>query len=271
MSYLSKVTTEIVHKAPILTIIAPPGAGKTTLAATFPKAIFIRGEDGSAALANLENKPAMFPLLINEQSPRMAVLHMIGELLTQEHEFKTLVFDAVTSMNILFERELAKRDNVQNVVESCGGFQKCYDELKAWHLKIFEGCERLRNEKGMTIVFLAHTEIRNIKNSPEESSNYSVWAMDMHHKPSSIYINNSDAVIYMVKEKFVTGVTVDRKGNQTSKGRVTESGDRKLITSSDGQTGFISAKNRFDLPTELEINKGENPLLNLIPFFNSQA
>lgn len=271
MSYLSQVTTNIVHKAPIITIIAPPGAGKTTLAATFPKPIFIRGEDGTAALSNMQNAPAMFPLLINEQNPRMAVLHMIGELLNTEHDFKTLVFDAVTSMNVLFERELAKRDNVSNVVESCGGFQKCYDELKSWHLKIFEGCERLRNEKNMTIVFLAHTEIRTIKNSPEESSNYSVWAMDMHHKPSSIYINNSDAVIYMVKEKFITGVQKDRKQAQVGKAQVTESGNRILITSSDGQTGFISAKNRFDLDNEIPVEKGTNPLLNLIPFFNTQA
>lgn len=51
-------------------------------------------------------------------------------------------------------------------------------------------------------------------------------------------------------------------------GRVTNTGERVLITSSDGTVGYIDAKNRYSLPDEIEVSKGENPLLDLIPFLS---
>jgi hypothetical protein len=63
-----------------------------------------------------------------------------------------------------------------------------------------------------------------------------------------------------------------KKGNTTKHGRLTQTGDRVLITSGDGMVGYINAKNRFKLEQEIDLPEGENPLLSLIPYFaNKQA
>ena len=275
MSILQQATKSKI-RPPILTIIGSKGTGKSTLAGLFPSAVFIRGEDGSSVFEDWEEsiQPYLLPQLITQDSPRMNVLHTIGELLTTEHSFETLVIDTINTMNTLFERELAKRDGVTNVIESCGGFQKCFDELKMWNLKIFEGCERLRNEKNMSIVFLSHSIDKKIKNSPDENSDYVVWAIDMHAKPASVYLNGSDGVYYLTKEAFIVGAEVNKRTGATTKyGRKTESGNRVLITSGDGKTGYIDAKDRYKLPAEIPVEHGENPLLKLISFYttNTQA
>lgn len=273
MSILQQATKSKV-RPPMLTIIAAKGVGKTTLAGLFPKPIFIRAEDGSEVFEDWADdvQPTLLPPLMSEQSARMTVLQTIGELLKVDHDFKTLVFDAVTSMNLLFEKELCKLDNVSNVGEASGGFHKGFLTIANWHLDIIRGCERLRDEKNMTIVFLGHSAITKIKNSPEESSEYAIWGLDMNPKSANIYLNNSSGVYYLTKEKFIVGAETNRKTGATTKfGRATETGKRILVTNGDGKTGYIDCKDRYGLPSEIEVEHGTNPLLTHIKFFNSQA
>ena len=258
----------------MLTIIASKGVGKTTLAGLFPNPVFIRGEDGSEVFEEWESdvQPTLLPPLMYEQSARMAVLSTIGELLKTEHDFKTLVFDAITSMNLLFEKELCKTDNVSNVGDASGGFHKGFLTIANWHMDIIRGCEKLRDDKGMTIVFLGHSAITKIKNSPDESSEYAVWGLDMHQKSANVYLNNSSGVYYLTKEKFVVGAETNKKTGATTKfGRATESGNRVLITSGDGKTGYIDCKDRYGLDPEIPVAHGTNPLLTQIKFFNTQT
>lgn len=96
----------------------------------------------------------------------------------------------------------------------------------------------------------------------------------MHAKPASVYLNGSDGVYYLTKEAFIVGAEVNKRTGATTKyGRKTESGNRVLITSGDGKTGYIDAKDRYKLPAEIPVEHGENPLLKLISFYttNTQA
>lgn len=271
LQQVRKATDKI--RPPMLTIIASKGVGKTTLAGMFPKPIFIQAEDGSEVFEQWEDdvQPALLPPLMGEQSARMTVLNTIGSLLKEDHNYETLVFDAITSMNLLFEKELCKIDNVTNVGDASGGFHKGFLTVANWHLDIIRGCERLRDEKNMTIVFLGHSAITKIKNSPDEASEYAIWGLDMSPKSANIYLNNSSGVYYLTKEKFITGAETDRKGRQTKFGRATESGTRVLVTSGDGKTGYIDCKDRYGLPPEITVEQGTNPLLTHIKFFNTQA
>lgn len=273
LSILSKPLT----KPPQITFVGTPGVGKTTLAALFPNPVFITAEDGTSVFDSWDEdlKPMVFPKLPRAKrgkdgldvSTLDALLDQLRLLITDEHDYKTLVIDSVTSLHTLFEHELCEIYQVDNVAEAAGGYAKGFKVIKEMHAKVKNACDHLR-EKGMTIIFLAHTGTKKVKNSPDASSEYTVFSLDMHEDSVQIYVNLCDAVIYIRQEEIISGAVTDKRGATTKFGKIVQSGERWLVTSSDGRKGFVLAKNRFKLEPNIELPEGENPLLKLIPFFN---
>lgn len=268
-------------KPPIITIIASPGAGKSTLGALFPSPIFIQAEDGSSVFENWEEdaQPTLLsplPKARKDQAGNMAqstyetLKNQLRELLTAEHDYKTLVVDAVTSMSRLLEAEIALRDGVGTVADAAGGFHKGYIELAQQHAEIVYMCSVLRKKKNMAIVFLGHLGTEKVKNRPDDAAQYNVYSLDMHKDSSAIYVSQSDAVIYIKNQEFVTGQETNKKGQVTKFGRAIQTGERVLITSGDGMMGFVSAKNRYGMDNEIPLPLGTNPLLPFIRHFNGE-
>lgn len=275
MSYLEQAKKPTVQ-APVLTIVGFPGVGKTSLAALFPNPIFIQGENAGSVFETWsdEDKPTLFPELPapnaeKQRKPSEILLTQLRELATAGHDFKTVVVDAVTTLNSLFENEIIEFDvnDVNNIGEAAGGFGKGYLAVAALHAKVRNACEHLRR-KGIAVVFLAHSGIAKVKNRPDVEA-YSTWSLDMHEASRKIYVATSDAVLYLKSKEFVMGGDKDKKGNVKSFGKVTSTGERVLIAASEGTIGYVDAKNRYDFPEEIEVEKGKNPLLGLIPFFNA--
>ena len=277
MSYLSQVK-KATPQAPVVTIVGFAGSGKSSLAGLFPNPIFIQAENASTVFETMadELQPAFMPLLpkANKQKgvkPSYVLLEQLRELITQEHEFKTVVIDTITALNVMFEQEVVEFDDreVNNIGEAAGGFNKGYLVVAGLHAKLLMACEHLR-KRGMTVVFLAHTGIVKMKNRPDVGADYTAFSLDMNDASRKLYVSNSDAVLYLKAREYVSGGEENKKGQTTKFGRITNTGERVLITSSDGTIGYIDAKNRYNLPDEIEVNKGENPLIALIPFFNKQ-
>lgn len=265
-------------QAPVLTIVGFPGVGKSTLGALFPNPIFIQAENAASVFETwpAEKQPTLMPEIPSpsrrhDSKPSEVVLAQLRELVTAEHEYKTVVVDAVTTLNMLFEAEVIEFDphSASNIGEAAGGFGKGYLAVAALHAKIRSACEHLRR-KGIAVVFLAHSGIAKVKNRPDVEA-YSTWSLDMHEASRKIYVATSDAVLYLKTKEFVTGTDEDKKGNIKKYGKVMSSGERVLITCSEGTIGYVDAKNRYDLPEEIEVSKGENPLMNLLPFFGGQT
>lgn len=271
-------TIAVKKSAPMITIIGSPGTGKTTLAATFPKAIFIQAEKATTIFESFDDDvmPMVYPVLPRSNykrkpqlSTKSVLLDQLRELATEKHDRKTVVIDSVTTLHARFEHELCEKYNVDNVADAAGGFQKGYIVVAEMHNEIMNACNVLRN-KGLAIVFLAHTGIQRVKDSPELDE-HCVYTMDMHKQSVPIYVNQVDMVVYLVKESFVTGKETNKKGQITKYGKLIQTGARKLITSSDGKVGYVAAKTRYPMDVELPLGLGENPLLELIPFFNTKT
>lgn len=280
MSYLEKASKPLAA-APIITVIGSPGTGKSSFAGTFPNPIFIQAERASSVFESWDEdiQPTLLPELPKPTvdaagnmtaSPKEILMAQLRELATVEHGFKTLVLDTVTALNLKLEAEAAVRDGVETVADAAGGFHKGYTLVAGWHSEVMHACQVLATRKKMAIVLLGHTGVQKIKNSPDEASEYSVYSLDMYPKSAAVYINNSDAVFYIRKEEFVTGAEKNRKGQTTKYGRVMQTGERKLITTGDGLTGFVSAKSRYNMPAEIDLPLGENPVLEFIKFFKEQ-
>lgn len=260
--------------APMITIVGSAGTGKTTLAGLFPKPLFITAETGTSVFDEWDDE--LKPTVISvegKKTPIQFVAELQRELYSEDHDFKTIVVDSITALNLLIEKQIVDEDErATNIGDACGGFQKGFIESAMRHAQIISGFDLIRKKKNIAIVFLGHTGVIKMKNSPDESSEYSVFGLDMHQKSAANYVNNSDAVLYLTKEKFIVGAETNRKTGATTKfGRATESGNRILITSGDGKTGYVSAKNRFGLEPEIHVEHGTNPLLTQIKFFNTQA
>lgn len=268
-------------KPPMITIVGTPGTGKTTLGAMFPNALLVMSEDGASVFDSWdeEAKPSVLPRLPkaskdevgNLKSTRETLLSIMDELITTEHGFTTLVVDSITSLDMLFGHEIALRDGVNTVADASGGFHKGYAEVASWHAEFVYKCEQLRAVKRMGIVFLAHTGIKKIRNRPDAAADYSVFSMDMDNQALSIYTSQCDAVLYLVKEEFIQGSETNRKGQTTKLGRLVQTGERKLITTGDGQVGYINAKNRYNMPAEIPVEHGSNPILQFVKFYNSEV
>ena len=271
-------TIEVKKSAPMITIIGSPGTGKTTLAATFPKTIFIQAEKATTIFESFDEDvmPMVYPVLPRSNykrkpliSTKSTLLSQLRELATEDHDRQTVVIDSVTTLHARFEHELCEKYDVDNVAEASGGYAKCYVELAEWHSEIMNACGVLRN-KGMSIVFLAHTGIQRVKDSPELDE-HCVYTMDMDKKSVPVYVNQVDMAVYLAKDSFVSGKESNKKGQVTKYGKLIQTGARKLITASDGKVGYVAAKTRYPMDVEIPIGLGENPLLELIPFFNKQT
>jgi len=273
---MALVTTKAQIQAPMITIIGMPHAGKTTLAAMFPKPVFIQAEHSQTVFEEwpLDKQPDFLPRLPepnkrNNTSTLEALKGQLRDLLTETHDFKAVIIDTVTTLNVMFEKEVVlfdEKPDIKSIVQACNGYQAGYDAVSRMHAEVRIACEHLRRLKGMTIVFLAHCGIGRIKNRPDAEP-YATWTLDMHEKSRHVYINQVDAVIYLKIKDIVIGMEADKKGNIKKFGKMVTSEERVLITSSDGLIGFVDAKCRYDFPKEIDVPFGENPLLQYIPFF----
>ena len=269
-------------KPPMITIVGSPGTGKTTLGAMFPGALILPTEDGTSVFENWDSdaQPDVLPRLPKAakdgagnigRSPRATLNAIMDELISTDHGYKTLVVDSITTLAKLLEDEIAMRDGVGTVADAAGGFHKGYTEVAGWHSDFVYRCEQLRAVKKMAIVFLAHTGVKKIRNRPDAAADYSVFSLDMDGQALGVYVAQSDAVLYLKKEEFVVGSEQNRKGQTTKYGRVTQTGDRKLVTTGDGQVGYVNAKNRYGMPAEIDVPQGTNPITQFIKFYNQEA
>lgn len=278
--YLSQATKPK-PKAPIITIIGYPGAGKTSIGSLFPKPFFIFSESKTSTFDEMpeDQKPHGFvlppkPSKRGSLSIRKIVNGIVKELVTEDHEYKTLVVDSITKLNDLYEAEVVEFDESKippnNIEEAAGGFQKGYKVSASYHAELLRGAAAL-TRKGIAVVFLAHTGTFKIKNSPDDKSEYSTYNIDMHKHSRALYIEDSDAVFYLKKQENIIGHEENKKGQTVKTGRKIISGERILITTSDGTVGYVDAKKCWNsMPDELDVPFGENPILQYIPFFNEE-
>lgn len=268
-------------KPPMITIVGSPGVGKTSLGALFPSAILLPTEDGTAVFENWSDdvQPAVLPRLPKAQkdevgnmarSSRDTLNKIMDELLTTDHGYKTFVVDSISTLGKMFESEISLRDGVGNVAEASGGFHKGYTEVASWHADFIYKCEQLRAVKNMAIIFLAHIGVKRVRNRPDAEADYSIFSLDMDNQALSNYVAHSDAVLYLVKEELVLGHQTNRRGQTTKYGRVTQTGERRLITTGDGKVGYVDAKNRYNMPGEIDVPFGTNPITQYIKFFNQE-
>lgn len=249
MGMMDTVTTP--DDGPIIcTILGDAGRGKTSLAATFPNPIFIRAEDGLKSLRG-KDKPKAFPVLTKVSE----LWDQLLALLHDEHDFKTLVIDSVTSLEALFTEDILSREKEpgRGLQQAAGGYGAGLDVLASMHRRVRKAAGLLAAKRGMNVVFTAHADT--VRMEPPDSEPYMSYTLRLNKKSMPAYIDDVDIVGFLRLETYVKGKDGERK-------QAISDGTRELICIADAAS---VSKNRFDITEPLVVKKGENPLAAYIP------
>ena len=232
----------------ICTLFGEGGMGKTTLAAMFPKPVFIRTEDGTASLAGNDNV-SLFPLATSTQD----VLDAIEALATQKHDHKTLVIDSITQLGTMIEAEIVAADpKAKSINQAGGGYGAGYSTAAEKHRQIRDWAGSLAYEKGMNVIFIGHADTEML-DLPDMDA-FARYTVRMHKKSLPHYTDNVDLFGLIRLKTFVRGGDGDKK-------RAISTGEREIICHP--QASSVT-KNRFNVSEPLAFTFDRNPFADFV-------
>ncbi len=253
MSLLSTISKPQ-DRSVIVTIIGDSGLGKTTLAATFPNPIVIRAEDGLQAIP-ADMRPDAFPLIGKVDD----LWEQLKALVTEKHDYQTVVIDSVTALERLFTQHVIESDPKQprSINQALGGYGAGLAAVATMHQRVRKACGVLNERKNMHVVFVAHADTETIE-LPDQDP-YTRYSLRLGKKSVAPYVDDSDVVGFLKLQTYTTG-DGDRK-------KAISDGSRLLVTYA---TASNVSKNRFGINDDLLVEHGKNPLASIIPSLKAE-
>lgn len=253
MSLLDQI--EVPDDGPVaITVTGDAGSGKTTFAATFPKPIVIRLEDGLQSIPAAQ-RPKAFPVVRSVEQ----LWDQLKTLIQEDHDFETLIVDSVTAAEALFTDDVIAKDPKapRGINQALGGYGNGPAAVGAMHVRLRKAAEVLRTKKGMNVVFIAHADTETI--DPPDAEPYTRYTLRLGKKSVAPFSDDVDAICFIKLETFLAG--------EDGKKKAKSDGTRVLVTS---MGAAQISKNRFGIEEDLELKRGENPLIPYIPYLNKE-
>lgn len=229
---LSSIRRNTALAAPRVLVYGVEGIGKSTFAAGAPSPVFIQTEDGLGSLA-----VDHFPIATKAGD----VLDAIGSLFEQDHEFKTVVIDSLDWLETFIWRDIESKYDAKDLAYGKGAMIAA----ERWR-EILDGLNALRNSKGMSVVLIAHTEIKRF-DSPEVEP-YDRYQPKLQARSSALVREWCDAVLFA---NYRTIVKKDDVGFNKTNNRGISTGERLLFTA---ERPAYMAKNRYGLPESIPLS-----------------
>jgi hypothetical protein len=239
-------------KPPRMLVYGVAGIGKTTLSAGAPAPIVLQTEDGLGTL----DVPA-FPLAKTFAD----VMDALQALATEQHEFKTLVVDSLDWLEPLVYAHTCQTNKWGSIEDP--GYGKGYMAAMAFWRDYISAINYLRDEIGMTIVQLAHSQIRRFE-SPETEP-YDRYELKLQKHTAALVMEHSDVVLFA---NYRVGVTKAEAGFNKKVSRAIGSGERVINTT---ERPAWLAKNRYAMPDQIPMPRegAWAQLAQHIPYFNN--
>jgi len=236
MSLLQQVTSTRESGGSIppvrINIQGTDGIGKSTFGAGADTPIFIQAEDGLSFI----NAPR-FP----QADTWAEMLEQVKSLVTEEHQYKTVVLDTTDAAAKLGEAYVCEQNGWSSAADPKAGYGAFYvAEENAWgHL--LSGLNVLHTQKGMNVILLSHVASKAYKDPELEP--YDRWEMRCNKKVNSLI---KDWVDFNLFANYETQLIKDGQ-----KARGVSYGNRGLYTRF---AAAYDAKSRLELPNKLEFS-----------------
>jgi hypothetical protein len=211
------------------------GIGKSTFGAQAPSPIFVQTEDGLG-----EIDCDKFPLASSYPDAMKA----LEALYSESHPYRTVVVDSLDWLERLIWAEVCRQRSVESIEDI--GYGKGYVFALTHWREFLAGLDALRNDRGMTVVLIAHAKIERFENP--ETDSYDRYVPRLHKLASQIIQEWCDEVLFATY-KVYTKQTDEGFSRKRTKGIGT--GERVLYTTE--RPAYV-AKNRLNLPEELPLD-----------------
>lgn len=239
LSLKSLVTTKNTNP-PVIVLYGVDGVGKTTLASEFPDPVYLPTE-GERAPSGVE---LLTPGIVTSYGE---LLDVIEELLTQEHDRKTLIVDSLDGLEPLVWAETCRRLGVSSIEEP--GFGKGYVEADVEWSEYLAAVSALARS-GVTVVQLAHPDI--VRFDSPVTDPYSRYTIKLHKRANAMVRERADIVAFMDYRVSIKEKEVGRQ-QKVAHG---EGGKERQIHLEE-RAGF-QAKNRYDgMPDRISYKIGK--------------
>lgn len=236
---LSSLRSSKSDNPPITLLYGVDGIGKTSLAAEWPSPLYLPTE-GERAPSDVD---IATPGTVESFG---ALLDVFEELLTEEHDFKTVIVDSLDGLEPLIWAATCARLSLGSIEEA--GYGKGYVEADTEWGQFLSACAALARA-GIHVVQLAHPEI--VRFDSPITDPYSRYGIKLHKRAAALVRERADVVGFLnyrvtIKEKEVARQT---------KVAHAEGGKERQIHLNEG-AGFV-AKNRYGMPDAITFKKGQ--------------
>lgn len=233
MSLLDKVTTGKQMKPINVLLFGVEGIGKSSFAANAPKPIFVGAEE------NDELDVAKFPRCDSFND----FISYLDALASEKHEYKTIVVDTIDSIETLLHKQILETDKASSMAKARGGFGAAYTEAANNMVDVRRKLAKLRDEKKMNVIILAHAQKLKFE-EPLHGISYDTYEMKLDKRVVPLFKEWVSCILFA---NYVTHKTKNDAGKEYLIGI----GERKILTEKrPGHDG----KNRYNMPYEINLN-----------------
>lgn len=247
MSVFDRLRSSKKTTPPAIAIYGTPGVGKTSLASEFPSPVYL--------FVDGEEPPDGVEMASDEITSFAGLLDTFADLLTQEHDFKTVIIDSLDKVEPMVWAATCARNGWDCIDSNDKGsptaFGKGYLAADVEWGEYFSAVGAL-TRAGMYVVQILHSEAKAF-NDPLVDS-YDRYRPKLQKRALDLVIENCKALLFVNRRTSVKQVEAAFGGKKVNKPEGMSGSERIIHT--DERAGFY-AKNRFKgAPAQIPYKQG---------------